>query len=283
LKGPVLARSTTNFSKIGIPKPNPTLKVNNLVFHSPLNTEREDLEEKTPDWAKQDDDDDDAAPRPESEMEIDVPPPVNDDHTSPTPRIASPIKAVTPNPLKAATKVINVSNEERDKLRDTFVRLDTDADGHLLYPQVRTQLTEDVKPGEERYLKVVYDITSTSTFFGLDEFVVLSKLTERIKELEGPTKEAFSLVDMITISDTIIQLTELYETLDKENSGELSMESVEELLSSGLSITPEAYPNTYQNIIQVINPNEADNLSKIDFLAYIPYFVSLTGIEMEEK
>lgn len=72
----------------------------------------------------------------ESDMEIDLPAegggatPRPPDKGAVTPRAevsSSPMKAVTPNPLKFVDA--GIAEEERDVLRETFKRLDTDADG----------------------------------------------------------------------------------------------------------------------------------------------------------
>lgn len=51
----------------------------------------------------------------------------------------------------------------------------------------------------------MYDITSASTYFGVEEFYTMTALLNKLKELSGPVLEAFEKVDMLKIKDRIVQ------------------------------------------------------------------------------
>nr|XP_022288315.1 uncharacterized protein LOC111100577 isoform X10 [Crassostrea virginica] len=89
-------------------------------------------------------------------------------------QMESPVKAATPNPLRGSELSHLLPEEKRDELKKAFQKLDTDSDGHLMYQQVKSQLPPQMSAQQERFLKQVYDITSSSTFFGVDEFMTMS-------------------------------------------------------------------------------------------------------------
>ncbi|XP_064627884.1 uncharacterized protein LOC135487744 [Lineus longissimus] len=290
-------------SPTGVPKPNPTLTVNNIKFVSPARMEEAGSEVK-PSWGKEDVDktpipgppptsdcssmdtidqflnpwEDDA----ESDMEIDLPAegggatPRPPDKGAVTPRAevsSSPMKAVTPNPLKFVDA--GIAEEERDVLRETFKRLDTDADGHILYQQIKTQLPGTMTSAQEKYIKQVYDITSASTYFGVEEFYTMTALINKFKGLSGPVLEAFEKVDMTRIKERIVQYVELFQTVDRSGKGGISMESVEEIICQAMEKDKENDKNFLKQIFEVLKPDEEDNVNKLEFILHIPYFRSL--------
>ncbi|XP_074656665.1 uncharacterized protein LOC141909877 isoform X2 [Tubulanus polymorphus] len=263
-------------SKIGgqSNKPSTSVNVSNIRFENPVKKKDmyENCEEKVPDWAKEDDDD-----NPEADVEIKLPASARAEQQAPVgdliPIPGSPMKSITPNPLKAADLKTNVSDEERNQLSEAFRRLDTDSDGHLLYQQLKTQFPEVLSQQQERYLKVVYDITSASTYFGIEEFITLTHLMQRIENLSEVLKNSYEKIDMLEIKDDVIQYVELFESLDRESMGVMSMESIEEILSSSFETNPDEKPELFQEILPVINPENQDTVSKMDFLSYIPYFI----------
>lgn len=55
------------------------------------------------------------------------------------------------------------------------------------------------------FLFQVYDITSASTYFGVEEFYTMTALINKFKGLSGPVLEAFEKVDMTRIKERIVQ------------------------------------------------------------------------------
>lgn len=88
---------------------------------------------------------------------------------------------LTGNNLKplTATPLENVPSSEQDILKETFNKLDSDKDGHLLYSQLKSLLPEKFSINQEKFIKEVYNITSQSTFFGISEFWGMTQLTKK--------------------------------------------------------------------------------------------------------
>ncbi|KAL8619061.1 hypothetical protein ACOMHN_020759 [Nucella lapillus] len=113
------------------------------------------------------------------------------------------------NPLKAGTD-LDVPEEQISSLRQTFERLDTDMDGHLQYHQLQSQLPKEFSHQQENFVKQVYDIThSSAEFFGVDEFLMMNQLTNRVASLTGPAQEAIGKLEFDSLEASIITYVHL--------------------------------------------------------------------------
>lgn len=189
--------------------------------------------------------------------------------------IDSPVKAATPNPLKGSELSHLLPEEKRDELKKTFQKLDTDADGHLMYQQIKSQLPPQMSVQQERFLKQVYDITSSSTFFGVDEFMTMSTLTKKVQDLKSEAADSFGNLDFALLHDQIIKYVDLFQSVDRIHSGKISLESLQEVLSAALETDLSADDTNWNKILETVDPDEGAKISKIEFLAHIPYFLSL--------
>lgn len=189
--------------------------------------------------------------------------------------IDSPVKAATPNPLKGSELSHLLPEEKRDELKKTFQKLDTDADGHLMYQQIKSQLPPQMSVQQERFLKQVYDITSSSTFFGVDEFLTMSTLTKKVQDLKSEAADSFGNLDFALLHDQIIKYVDLFQSVDRIHSGKISLESLQEVLSAALETDLSADDTNWNKILETVDPDEGAKISKIEFLAHIPYFLSL--------
>eukprot|EP00105_Crassostrea_gigas_P001040 XP_011413051.2 PREDICTED: uncharacterized protein LOC105317929 isoform X6 [Crassostrea gigas] len=189
--------------------------------------------------------------------------------------IDSPVKAATPNPLKGSELSHLLPEEKRDELKKTFQKLDTDADGHLMYQQIKSQLPPQMSVQQERFLKQVYDITSSSTFFGVDEFMTMSTLTKKVQDLKSESADSFGNLDFALLHDQIIKYVDLFQSVDRIHSGKISLESLQEVLSAALETDLSADDTNWNKILETVDPDEGAKISKIEFLAHIPYFLSL--------
>lgn len=189
--------------------------------------------------------------------------------------IDSPVKAATPNPLKGSELSHLLPEEKRDELKKTFQKLDTDADGHLMYQQIKSQLPPQMSVQQERFLKQVYDITSSSTFFGVDEFMTMSTLTKKVQDLKSESADSFGNLDFALLHDQIIKYVDLFQSVDRIHSGKISLESLQEVLSAALETDLAADDTNWNKILETVDPDEGAKISKIEFLAHIPYFLSL--------
>ncbi|XP_069130376.1 uncharacterized protein [Argopecten irradians] len=193
-----------------------------------------------------------------------------------TSKTASPVKPpATPNPLRGSELPQMIPETERSELHATFKKLDTDSDGHLKYDQLQTQLPKQMSQQQERFLKEVYDITSSNTFFGVDEFLLMSSLTKLVTNMNDSLQSTFQKLNFNSLKADIIAFVEIFQSVDRGQKGKISLESLREVLSGVLGRDLDSDASLWNKIVENINPSEAIQVTKIEFLAYIPYFMSL--------
>ncbi|XP_052090025.1 uncharacterized protein LOC127726637 isoform X8 [Mytilus californianus] len=190
----------------------------------------------------------------------------------------TPFKPATPNPLKGSELSRKLPEDEQKQLKETFKKLDTDSDGHLMYNQVQTQLPRLSSP-QERFLKQVYDITSSSTFFGIEEFMTMSALTKVVNDQQDAAKEAFTSLDFSELHHNIVSFIDLFQTVDRHQSGIISIDSLQEVLCAAIETDLRSDTELWNTIIDVVDPADGVQISKVEYLAHLPYFLSLRKTE----
>ncbi|XP_052810924.1 uncharacterized protein LOC128238745 isoform X3 [Mya arenaria] len=189
--------------------------------------------------------------------------PIEEDQSSPT--------AATPNPLKGVELHRTMSEDEQNKLKQTFNKLDTDKDGHIMYSQLQTQLPKQFSQNQEKFIKQVYDITSSNTFFGVDEFMTMSFLTGVVTSLSGEPLEAYNKINFQRLHEVIRQYVELFQTVDRSHRGKIGLASLQEILNTALARDFKAEPHNWHKFIDNLQL-PADELEYIPYVALIPYF-----------
>ncbi|XP_021356877.1 uncharacterized protein LOC110452580 isoform X8 [Mizuhopecten yessoensis] len=193
-----------------------------------------------------------------------------------TSKTASPVKPpATPNPLRGSELPQMIPETERSELHATFKKLDTDSDGHLKFDQLQTQLPKQMSQQQARFLKEVYDITSSNTFFGVDEFLLMSSLTKLVTNMSTSLQATFQMLNFNSLKVDIIAFVEIFQSVDRGQKGKISLDSLREVLNGILGRDLESDTALWNKIVETVNPSEAIQITKIEFLAYIPYFMSL--------
>ncbi|ESP01062.1 hypothetical protein LOTGIDRAFT_172795 [Lottia gigantea] len=177
----------------------------------------------------------------------------------------------TPYPLKGTELSEIVPEEQQETLRQKFHSLNTDSTGHLDFDQLRQELPSEITIQQENFLKQVYDITSSSTYFGVDEFLNMSKLGDTVYELSGEAKEAFKDLDDVELKQFIIHYVDLFQSVDRNHSGKISLRSLKEILSTAWDVNLED-TTTWSKMIDTVNMMKPDQITKIEYLAHLPYF-----------
>ncbi|KAL8595363.1 hypothetical protein ACOMHN_020116 [Nucella lapillus] len=196
-----------------------------------------------------------------------------DAHSADTPDV--PPVSHTPNPLKAGM-FMDVSEEQKFTLRQTFQRLDTDMDGHLQYHQLKSQLPKEFSRQQEWFVKQVYEITSSSgAFFGVDEFLMMTQLTNRVASLTGQAQESYGKIDFDTLEGCIIKY-DLFQQGDSSQRGWISADSLRQLLGQSQDKpAPEETSRLWNTILDSLSLDYASRVNRIEYLAHIPLFMTL--------
>ncbi|XP_067674683.1 uncharacterized protein [Haliotis asinina] len=187
----------------------------------------------------------------------------------------TPAKPTTPHPLKGAELVESVPDMEKDQLRATFQRLDTDMDGNLNYNQLKTQIPDTLSQTQELFTKQVYDIIrSNSDAFNVEDFMNMKQLTQALENLGGDAKMAFQDLDTNSLATAIRKFVGLFQQVDRNNRGKISAESLQEILCSGLEKDLKSDHSLWTRITNTMGIDSSSHVTKIEFLAHLPYFLS---------
>ncbi|XP_063970976.1 uncharacterized protein LOC135157851 isoform X1 [Lytechinus pictus] len=213
-------------------------------------------------------------PRPDSEMDIDEP--VDESCAPVGPVLEEPYtpKPPSPNPLMSADLHLNITAEKRDELALKFTKLDSDKDGHITFKELETTFPDNLSRAQQRYIKEAYELVSASTFFGLEEFVTISCLCERLAKLTGPVRDAFEKINQSMLQQNITQFVVMFSTVDRQQTGCISLDSFRELLGTLLNKDLTSNSRLFSDILSTIGKNGSLSIDKVEYLVFIPYFLT---------
>ncbi|XP_033101638.1 uncharacterized protein LOC117104872 isoform X2 [Anneissia japonica] len=223
-------------------------------------------------------DDNDPAPlndeqdRPDSEMDIEYTSSDQDMSKLCPPRSSIEMKSVSPNPLKMTDLSLYISDARKQELIEQFKKLDSNSDGHITFKELKTAMPKTLTKYQERFVKEltsVYEIVSSSTYFGLEEFITVTCLCENISKLSGSLKDAFEDIHTSTLEKSITQFVMLFATVDRQQNGSISKDSLKEILSMALDKDIASIP--FETILKTMD--QSGTIDKVEFLSYIPYFL----------
>ena len=91
----------------------------------------------------------------------------------------------------------------RDPIKLAFKQLDSDQDGHLAWPQVRSWLPRSLTTGQMHFMKALYDLAHHASIFGLQEFAVMHHMLSKLPELGPYLIESFEQIENFHIAPAI--------------------------------------------------------------------------------
>ncbi|XP_066265650.1 uncharacterized protein [Branchiostoma lanceolatum] len=191
---------------------------------------------------------------------------------------ASPEKDVSSNLLQTTKLSRLVSETEKAMYERQFKKLDTDKDGHITFAEMKTQMPENLSKAQSKYVKQVYDITSSSTFFGLEEFISLSLLCETMSRVGNTMREMYEQIDFGALSESISQYVELFSSVDRQQTGSITMNSLQGILSTTLGRDLQSDQRLQAQIYSALEKIEHSPVTYMEYMAYIPYFLYLEGM-----
>ncbi|XP_078662765.1 uncharacterized protein LOC144906416 isoform X2 [Branchiostoma floridae x Branchiostoma belcheri] len=191
---------------------------------------------------------------------------------------ASPEKDVSSNLLQTSKLSRLVSETEKAMYERQFKKLDTDKDGHITFAEMKTQMPENLSKAQSKYVKQVYDITSSSTFFGLEEFISLSLLCETMSRVGNTMREMYEQIDFGGLSESISQYAELFSSVDRQQTGSITMNSLQGILSTTLGRDLQSDQKLQAQIYSALEKIEHSPVTYMEYMAYIPYFLYLEGM-----
>ncbi|XP_035826601.1 uncharacterized protein LOC101854179 [Aplysia californica] len=188
-------------------------------------------------------------------------------------------KPTTPHPLRGVELITSVPQDEQEELRQTFQRLDTDADGHIKYQQLKSHLPKHFSFEQEKFTEEVYNMSNSITFFGIEEFMIMDRLSKTVENLTDRAAESFSALDFSTLPRDLLKYLGKFDEADTGNSGKISHDSLRRILSDTVGDQVTTDPALWDNIQNLIN-TESTQVTKIEYIAHIPLYLSF---EKEHK
>ncbi|PIK48300.1 hypothetical protein BSL78_14839 [Apostichopus japonicus] len=106
---------------------------------------------------------------------------------SPQARVMTP---ESPYLLQLSTLLDYITEEKMKYLTKTFHKLDGDKDGHLKFQELESELPRALSEAQKVFIKEVYNVVSSSTFFGLSEFCTVALICEFLLKLPPAPRDA---------------------------------------------------------------------------------------------
>ncbi|KAI0236562.1 hypothetical protein LSAT2_012905 [Lamellibrachia satsuma] len=179
--------------------------------------------------------------------------------------------AGTPGPFRGFNVSEALPQEEIDKLKDVFNKLDADSTGHLQFAQL--ELPKVLTPNQEKFLQQVYELASVGTIFGFNEFASFTEFCKHLLNLSEDAKQAYDKANMETMGDSIKQYLELFQSLDQTDTGKVTLASLKGILA--IVKEKDFTDDMFGPVKTVVAPEGAEDISKLDYLACVPYFMCL--------
>ncbi|XP_022104950.1 uncharacterized protein LOC110986928 isoform X2 [Acanthaster planci] len=211
--------------------------------------------------------------RPDSEMEMEA---VEEDPSrlGVHPGSSSP-KGASPNPLTSIDITLHISASQKDELSERFKKLDSNKDGHITFQELSGVLPESLTKSQRKFIKEVYEAVSSSTFFGLEEFVGVTCLAEMLTKLPEPVKDSYDAIDFAAIQQSIMQFVMMFSSVDRQQTGAISIPSLLEVVSMATDRDLVSDQNQTGQILTAVGKNLTSTIDKVEFLAFLPYFLQL--------
>ncbi|CAF0943191.1 unnamed protein product [Adineta ricciae] len=176
------------------------------------------------------------------------------------------------NPLKHMVVGSLLSEADRNKLKRLFQQFDTDRDGHLTYSQVQKCLPSNLPRPQETFFRVLYDITSESTYFGLQEFFTTAVLVDMISEQDPYIWN--SLLDDVDFNYYREDILELLDEFDKRYSPVTSTINFDNLVALIMNRTTNGKYEQISKELETLLPRiKTTKLNRLEFIALIPIVI----------
>ncbi|UJR14043.1 hypothetical protein I4U23_001040 [Adineta vaga] len=165
-----------------------------------------------------------------------------------------------------------LSEIARTRLNHLFNTLDTDRDGHLFYPQVQKCLPANFPHAQMTFFRVLYDVISGTTYFGLQEFYAIAIIVEIIGKQDPMLwKTYLDDVDFNYYHDDVLELLEEFNNQCLSKREYIIYENLLEII---LKRRNNEKIERIATELQYVIPNiKILKINRLDFLALLPSII----------
>ncbi|XP_051785044.1 uncharacterized protein LOC114663896 isoform X2 [Erpetoichthys calabaricus] len=143
---------------------------------------------------------------------------------------------------------------------------------HILQSSFSTKLTTS----QLLFIKKVYEMTCCSSTFGLEECMVLHSLSTFIGKLSTKLQFTYDNLNPETCENGMVKYMSLFCSIDRQKKGFISIASLQQILEAGLELDLSNHHRAlWGQMLTDLQLEETEPVSRLQYLAYIPFFLSL--------
>nr|XP_039264179.1 uncharacterized protein LOC120339994 [Styela clava]XP_039264184.1 uncharacterized protein LOC120340000 [Styela clava] len=188
---------------------------------------------------------------------------------------ASP-ETSAPNPILPVSKTQTeplISEAVRKLLSEQFEQLQKR--GNITMNDILALSSENLTENQKKYLTCLHDVSSHSASFVFQELIAYTCLSRIIQNLSPSTAEMFEQCSFATLPESVVQYTELFNSVDRTARGQIGVTALLEILNTAMQRQITSDEKLLKQVLQTIEKEKDDEISKLEFLAYIPYFTHI--------
>uniref|UniRef100_F6XJA5 EF-hand domain-containing protein n=1 Tax=Ciona intestinalis TaxID=7719 RepID=F6XJA5_CIOIN len=163
-------------------------------------------------------------------------------------------------------------------MKESYSKLDENNAGHISFEKLITSFPSQLSPCQMRFLHCLYDITTQNQLFGADEFIAMNNLSRSITKLSPSTQEMYEQLPFETLEESMTQYTELFSSVDRTARGRIGVGALLQILGTTLERHLEPDTSLAKQIMSTMNKDYDDDVPRLEFISYIPYFLYLEGM-----
>ncbi|CAF2091170.1 unnamed protein product [Rotaria magnacalcarata] len=165
-----------------------------------------------------------------------------------------------------------LTESARNRLKRLFNKLDTDQDGHLSYSQVQRCLPSIFPRAQLTFFHVLYEIISSTTYFGLQEFYATAIIVEIVAKQDSQLwNTLLNDVDFNYYHNSIFELLEDFNNQSACDVGKITYEQLIEFIRKRIvNGKVERISRELENVIPKIKTTK---INRLDFIALLPAII----------
>ncbi|XP_014347555.2 uncharacterized protein LOC102357275 [Latimeria chalumnae] len=154
----------------------------------------------------------------------------------------------------------------RNEVGDRFISFE---DLHRILPP-------DLSPAQLGFTQKIYNISSEQETLGEEEIIALHAVCSHLEDQSKSLQIVYDDVNWETIEEDLIRYMGLFGAVDRQKRGFISVSSLREILGTSLDRDLKGYHNClWTRLTTELNLGLEMTVSKVKYLASIPYFLSL--------
>ncbi|KAK1167161.1 hypothetical protein AOXY_G11835 [Acipenser oxyrinchus oxyrinchus] len=168
--------------------------------------------------------------------------------------------------------------EERTDLEMRFRDLVNNNEGCIPFYKLRDTLPCQLSEGQVQFVKEIYNMTcsSSSSTFAEEEYMAIHNLCILMVNHSTTLQNAYNSLNSEKIEEALHRYMGLFCSVDRQQHGCISLLSLQEILRAVLDLDFSSYhESVWRKIIRDLQLNEVHSVSRLQYLAFVPFFLAL--------